>query len=45
MSVEQRAAQIYQQRRPLRWPREGWTYTEMVFLPEAPEHELLLVLF
>lgn len=45
MSVEQRAAQIYQQQRPKRWPRQGWTYTETVFLPEAPEHELLLVLF
>jgi len=45
ISVEQRAAQISQQQRPERWPSQGWTYTETVFLPEAPEHELLLVLF
>jgi len=45
ISVEQRAAEVYQQQRPLRWPRKGWTHTEAVFLPEAPDHELLLVLF
>lgn len=45
MSVQQRAAQIYQHQRPPRWPHHGWTYTETVFLPEAPEHALLWVLF
>ncbi len=45
ISVEQRAAQIYQHQRSARWPHQGWTHTETVFLPEAPEHELLLVLF
>lgn len=44
ISVQQRAAMVYQQQRPERWPRGGWTYTETVFLPEAPQHELLLVL-
>jgi hypothetical protein len=45
MPIEQRAAQIYRQALPARWPLRGWTYTETVFLPEAPEHEFLLVLF
>lgn len=44
MSVQQWAAEVYRQQRPKRWPRNGWTYTEPVFLPEDPEHELLLVL-
>jgi len=44
MSVQQRAAMVYQQQRPERWPCSGWTYTETVFLPEAPEQGLLLVL-
>jgi hypothetical protein len=45
ISVEQRAVEVYPQQRPKRWPRGGWTYTETVFLPEGPEHELRLVLF
>lgn len=45
ISVEARAAEIYQHQRPSRWPRNGWTYTESVMLPEAPDQELLLVLF
>jgi len=43
MSAQQRAAMAYQQQRPKCWPCGGWTFTETVFLPEAPEHELLLV--
>jgi hypothetical protein len=44
LSVEDRAAEIYQQKRPSRWPVGGWTYTESVRFPEAPDQELLLVL-
>jgi hypothetical protein len=44
LSVDQRAAEIYQQERPTRWPAGDWTYTETVRLPESPAHELLLVL-
>jgi hypothetical protein len=44
MSIQQRATQVYQQQRPKRWPRGEWTFTETVLLPEAPEHEFLLVL-
>jgi len=43
MSALQRAAMVYRQHRPTRWPAGGWTFTEPVFLPEDPEHELLLV--
>jgi hypothetical protein len=45
MSVDDRAAEIFQQKRPGRWPRGGWTYAEPVRLPELPDRELLLVLF
>jgi hypothetical protein len=44
LAVEQRAAEIYERHRPRRWPRGGWTYTETVALPEAPDQEFLLVL-
>ena len=44
LAVEARAAEIYQRQRPSLWPRAGWTYTEAVTLPEAPDHELLMVL-
>ncbi len=45
ISVESRAAEIYERERPSRWPRGGWASTETVTLPEAPDQELLLVLF
>jgi len=44
ISVEQRAVKVHQQQHPKRWPCGGWTYAETVYLPEAPECELLLVL-
>lgn len=44
LAVAQRAAQISLHCRPRRWPDQGWTYTETVYLPEAPEDALLLVL-
>jgi hypothetical protein len=42
--VADRAAEIFQQKRPARWPAGDWTYVETVRLPEAPDQELLLVL-
>jgi hypothetical protein len=42
--VDDRAAEIFQQKRPARWPAGDWTYVETVRLPEAPDQELLLVL-
>jgi hypothetical protein len=44
IAVDARAAEIYQQHRPARWPHGNWTYTETVTLPEAPHHQFLLVL-
>jgi hypothetical protein len=41
---EQLAQEIYQKQRPRRWPFGGWTITMPVRLPDAPQHELLLVL-
>lgn len=43
IAVEQRVAEAYDRQRPERWPTAGWTYSEPVSLPEAPEEELLLV--
>lgn len=45
ISIEERAVQVFQQERPKRWPTLGWTYSETVVLPDAPEYEFLLVLF
>ena len=42
--VDDRAAEIFQQKRPARWPAGDWTYVETVRLPEAPDQERLLVL-
>lgn len=44
LAVEALAQEIYHQHRPRRWPHGGWTQTVNVRLPEAPDHELLLVL-
>jgi hypothetical protein len=44
VAIEALAQEIYAQHRPRRWPPGGWTQTVAVRLPEAPEHELLLVL-
>ena len=44
LSVDDRAAEIFQQKRPSRWPAGDWTYVETVRLPESPDQELLLVL-
>jgi len=41
---EQLAQEIYQKQRPRHWPFGGWTVTTPVRLPDAPQHELLLVL-
>jgi hypothetical protein len=45
VSEERRAEEIYQRHRPSRWPKTGWAHAEPVTLPEAPQHELLLVVF
>ncbi len=44
LSVDDRAAEIFQQKRPVRWPVGDWTCVETVRLPESPDQELLLVL-
>jgi len=44
LSMAERAAEVYQQKRPCRWPGGDWIYTETIRLPEAPAEELLLVL-
>jgi len=44
LAVEQLAQEIFTKHRPRRWSQAGWTQTVTVRLPEAPEHELLLVL-
>ena len=44
ISVDDLAAEIFQQQRPSRWPIGDWTYAQTVRLPEAPDQELLLVL-
>jgi hypothetical protein len=44
LAVEQLAQETFTEHRPRRWPHDGWTQTVTVRLPEAPEHELLLVL-
>lgn len=44
LAVQQLAQEIFTQHRPRRWPHGGWTQTVNVRLPEAPQHELLLVL-
>jgi hypothetical protein len=43
LSVQERAAEIYQRYCPSRWPIGGWTCTDTVTLPEAPHREFLLV--
>jgi len=45
ISEERLAAEIYQRRRPSRWPLRGWTWVESVTIPETPQHEMLLVFF
>lgn len=44
LAVEELAQELFTNHRPHRWPHDGWTQTVTVRLPEAPEHELLLVL-
>lgn len=44
LDIEELAQEIYSRHRPRRWPQAGWTQTVTVRLPEASEHELLLVL-
>jgi hypothetical protein len=44
VAIEALAQEIYAKHHPRRWPSGGWTQTIAVRLPEAPEHELLLVL-
>jgi hypothetical protein len=44
LSVAELAQEVFHQKRPRRWPSGGWTYTQTVHLPEAPQHDLLLVL-
>lgn len=44
LAIEELAQEIFTKHRPRRWPQAGWTQTVTVRLPEAPEHELLLVL-
>ena len=42
LSVDDRAAEIFQQKRPVRWPVGDWTCVETVRLPESPPWMLLV---
>ena len=43
LAVEELAREVFLQHRPRRWPQAGWSQTVAVRLPEAPDHDLLLV--
>jgi hypothetical protein len=43
LSEEHLGQEIYQHHRPARWPSRAWTWVEPVTIPEAPQHELLLI--